>query len=105
MTKQDEKEWDSKAWKARFQAGAGAALRAYCNGFEFWRGCRYKPCRCAHQCRGAAGRCLKRGLDRIPEEMQREVSLRVIAAIPADADVPTRAGRSVDLSMLVYGVE
>ena len=104
MSKKREQDFTTEEWQARHDAGSRAARRDYCDIFRFWTTCRYKPCRRNRKCSGHARACLKRGLDQIPYDVQRQANLRILAAIPADADQPFRTGRSSDPRSLVnYG--
>jgi len=99
-----EQKFTPQEWQRRFNAGAKAAQRDYCELFRLWTACRYKPCRRARKCFGHARSCLERGLERIPDKVQYETNLRIIANITADADEPTRLGRSSDaMSLVFYG--
>jgi hypothetical protein len=55
-------------WQARHDAACAIVARKYCDMFEFWRGCRYKPCRSARRCRGNQGVCLESRWDSVPYE-------------------------------------
>ncbi len=79
--------------QARFDAAAAAVRREYCNIFEFWRACRYKLCRKATVCSGDARACLKRGIDRVPYEVQNRAQLQIIAATPSEAYSAAKTAR------------
>ena len=81
-------------WQERFDEAAAAAQREYCNIFEFWRACRYKPCRRSKVCRGDQLACLKRGVHNVPYETHYKARDQILAATPADAERPVRTARN-----------
>jgi len=93
MNKAAAKKLTTDEWQAQFNAAAKAAQREYCNIFEFWIACRYKPCRKAKQCKGDALACLKRGFDQLPDDARNRAFARVIAQTPDTADSPTKTAR------------
>jgi hypothetical protein len=85
MSKTTAKEDTPEEWQKRFNAAAEAAMREYCDMFEFWRDCRYKPCRKQRQCRGDARVCIKRCNAEISYEAGNEAHARLYARTPPDA--------------------
>jgi hypothetical protein len=71
----------------------GLQQQRYCNAFALWRHCRLKPCRRAQSCAGDASACLKRALDRVPHDMQRQARQDIIDATPRNIGAPERKAR------------
>jgi hypothetical protein len=106
MQKKREQKFTPEQYQARFDAGARAAQHEYCDIFALWRECRYKPCGRAKACRGRALACLRRGIARVPDEIQDAAQRAIVAATPPEADAPTRLGRnSSAFSLTAYGPE
>jgi hypothetical protein len=78
-------------WQARHDAACAIVARRYCDMFEFWHACRYKPCRSARRCRGDQGFCLESRRDSVPYEAGIAAQIRMAAETPPDADRFTRA--------------
>jgi hypothetical protein len=81
------------AYARRFALEKLALQRHYCDAFALWRGCGQPACRRQRSCRGDANACLKRGLDRLPREVQRRTREDIIAAMPRNIAAPERAAR------------
>src|SRR6476660_2191923 len=77
-------------WQARHDAACAIVARKYCDMFEFWRRCRYKPCRSARRCRGDQGACLESRWHSVPYEAAIAAQIRMAAEIPPNADRFTR---------------
>jgi hypothetical protein len=77
-------------WQARHDAACAIVARKYCDMFEFWRGCRYKPCRSARRCRGNQGVCLESRWDSVPYEAGIAAQIHMAAETPSNADRFTR---------------
>jgi hypothetical protein len=45
MSKSKDDDLSPKEWQARYDAACTIVARKYCEMFEFWRDCRYKPFR------------------------------------------------------------
>ena len=73
-------------FQQRFDAACALVARKYCDMFEFWRDCRYKPCRSARRCVGDQGFCLQSRCWDIPYDAGVAAHLRMIAALPPGAD-------------------
>jgi len=78
-------------WQARHDAACAIVARKYCDLFEFWRDCRYKPCRSARRCSGDAGACLQSRWQSVPYDVGVAAHDRMLAETPANADRFTRA--------------
>jgi hypothetical protein len=79
----------SQKYRDRYFAAQELVVRAYCDFFEFWRACRYRPCRRARGCRGDFIDCI---VARRAGESHRFDAARahVRARIPKDAGAPER---------------
>jgi hypothetical protein len=77
-------------WQARHDAACAIVARKYCDMFEFWRGCRYKPCRSARRCRGNQGVCLESRWDSVPYEAGIAAQIHMAAETASNADRFTR---------------
>ena len=77
-------------WQARHDAACAIVARKYCDMFEFWRACSYKPCRSARRCRGNQGNCLESRWDSVPYEAGIAAQIRMAAETPPNADRFTR---------------
>ena len=89
MSKSKEK-LSPQEWQARHDAACAIVARKYCDMFEFWRGCRYKPCRSARRCRGNQGVCLESRWDSVPYEAGIAAQIHMAAETPSNADRFTR---------------
>ena len=89
MQKRSEPDPKSQKYRDRFYAAQELVVRAYCDFFEFWRACRYRPCRRARGCRGDFIDCM---VARRAGESHRFDAARahVRARIPKDAGAPER---------------
>jgi hypothetical protein len=76
----------AKEWQRRLDAACAIVARKYCDMFEFWRDCRYKPCRAARRCIGDQGFCLQSRCRDIPYDAGVAAHRRMIAQLPPDAD-------------------
>ncbi|HEX4408253.1 MAG TPA: hypothetical protein VH206_05720 [Xanthobacteraceae bacterium] len=81
------------AYARRLALEKRAQQRRYCDAFALWRACENAQCRRRQSCRGDAGTCLKRGLNRVPHEMQRNARQDIVAAIPGNLGAPEREAR------------
>jgi hypothetical protein len=90
----------AEQWQARHDAACAIVARKYCDMFEFWRDCRYKPCRSARRCRGDQGFCLQSRWTTVPYEVGLAAHMRMIAATPADADRFTRGAHHYSYTSL-----
>ncbi|MGB6508452.1 MAG: hypothetical protein WBF07_10005 [Xanthobacteraceae bacterium] len=77
---------EPKEWQRRFDAACAIVARKYCGMFEFWRDCRYRPCRSARRCVGDERFCLESGCWDISYDAGLAAHLRMIAELPPDAD-------------------
>ncbi len=77
---------EAKDFQRRFDAACAIVARKYCDMFEFWRDCRYKPCRSARRCVGTAGFCLQSRCWDISYDAGVAAHLRMIAELPPGAD-------------------
>ncbi len=77
---------EAKEWQRRFDAACAIVARKYCDMFEFWRDCRYRPCRSARRCVGDQGFCLESRCWDISYDAGLAAHLRMIAALPPGAD-------------------
>jgi hypothetical protein len=86
VRKRSEPDPKSQKYRDRFYAAQELVVRAY---FEFWRACRYRPCRRARGCRGDVIDCI---VARRAGESHRFDAARayVRARIPKDAGAPER---------------
>ena len=91
-SKQTAKFLAAESYKARFRDERAKLQRAYCTLFEFWRACRFKPCRCARACEGDADACLKRGIGAVSRDAQWQARQQILDATPAGG-APERAAR------------
>jgi hypothetical protein len=66
MTGPNEVSAKAREWQRRHDAACPIVARKYCDIFEFWRDCRYKPCRAAKRCSGDQGACLKMRWPSVP---------------------------------------
>jgi hypothetical protein len=57
-------------WQGQFDRKRAEDALAKCNGLQFWRWCRQKPCRRAHSCKGDADECFRLKWQALPEEMR-----------------------------------
>ena len=57
-------------WQDKIDRKRDEDARAKCNGLQFWRWCRQKPCRRAHSCKGDADECFRLKWQALPEEMR-----------------------------------
>ena len=89
MEKRTDPAPSSQKYRDRYFAAQMHVVRAYCDFFEFWRTCRYRPCRRARGCRGDYIDCMATRRD---GEAHRFDAARahVRARIPKDAGVPER---------------
>ena len=89
VRKRSEPDPKSQKYRDRFYAAQELVVRAYCDFFEFWRACRYRPCRRARGCRGDFIDCM---VARRAGESHRFDAARahVRARIPKDAGAPER---------------
>jgi hypothetical protein len=89
VRKRSEPDPKSQKYRDRYFAAQELVVRAYCDFFDFWRACRYRPCRRARGCRGDYIDCMKA---RRGDEAHRFDAARahVRARIPKDAGVPER---------------
>jgi hypothetical protein len=81
-------------WQARHDTACAIVARKYCDMFEFWRGCRYKPCRSARRCSGNQGVCLESRWYSVPYEAGIAAQIRMAAETPPNADRFTRAAHN-----------
>ncbi len=79
-----------KEWQARHDAACAIVARKYCDMFEFWRDCRYRPCRAARRCVGDQGFCLQSRCRSVPYDVSIAAELRMDAEAPPNADSFTR---------------
>ena len=87
------KRMTAAAYQARFAAEKASLRRYYCNVFEFWRACPYKPCRKARACSGDAAACLKRGEADVPRKVQWNARQKLLQSTPANIGAPERLAR------------
>ena len=73
----------------------GIEQRRFCNAFALWRTCRHKQCRRQGACRGDADVCLKRGLGRVPHDLQWRVRQAIIDKSPPNIGAPERKIRQL----------
>jgi hypothetical protein len=78
---------------ARFAIEKALQQRRFCNAFALWRTCRNKQCRRQGACCGDANACLKRGLVRVPRDLQWRVRQAIIDATPHNIGAPERRAR------------
>jgi hypothetical protein len=78
---------------ARFAIEKARQQRRFCNAFALWRSCRNKACHRQGACCGDSEACLKRGLARVPYDLQWRVRRAIIAATPHNIGAPERAAR------------
>src|SRR5580658_5844558 len=81
-----EKELSPGEWQARFDAACATVARKYCDMFEFWRDCRYKPCRSVRRCSGDQGFCLQSRCWSVPYDIGVAAQIRMLAELPPNAD-------------------
>jgi hypothetical protein len=86
MPSTDEVSAKAREWQRRHDAACAIVARKYCDIFEFWRDCRYKPCRAAKRCSGDQGACLTLRLPSVSYEAGIAARARVKADTPKDAD-------------------
>ncbi len=79
----------AEEYQRRNEAAWAVVARKYCDMFEFWRDCRYKPCRAARRCVGDQGTCLKSRCSSIPYEAGIAANERMVALTLPDADTFT----------------
>jgi hypothetical protein len=79
-----------KEWQARHDAACAIVARKYCDMFNFWRDCRYKPCRSARRCVGDQGACLQKRWTSVPYDVGHAAEMRMLAETPPNADRFTR---------------
>jgi hypothetical protein len=71
-----------EAGRAQVEAAHRATQRLYCDTLGFWRRCSQPQCRRHRRCCGEAGRCLMRGLIRVPPSQRQKAQREVIAGGP-----------------------
>ncbi|MGA7789560.1 MAG: hypothetical protein WCA56_15510 [Xanthobacteraceae bacterium] len=76
----------AREWQRCHDAACAVVARKYCDLFEFWRDCRYRPCRAARRCSGDQGFCLQSRCPSIPYDAGNAAHMRMIAETPANAD-------------------
>jgi hypothetical protein len=54
--------------------------------FEFWRDCRYQPCRSVRRCSGDQGYCLQSRSASVPYDVGVVAQIRMLAELPPNAD-------------------
>ncbi len=77
---------EAKEWQQRFDAACATVARKYCDMFEFWRDCSYRPCRSARRCVGDQGFCLQSRCWDISYDAGLVAHKRMIAELPPAAD-------------------
>jgi hypothetical protein len=90
VSKKDEN-LSAEEWQARHDAACAIVARKYCDMFEFWRDCRYKPCRSARRCSGDQGFCLQSRWASIAYDAGIAAHNRMMAKTPPNADCFTHA--------------
>jgi hypothetical protein len=65
----------------------------YCAVFALWRSCRRNACRRHRRCGGDADACLRRALDRVPQQVQWRARQEILAATAANLGAPERQAR------------
>ncbi len=73
-------------WQVRHDAACAIVARKYCDMFEFWRDCRYKPCRSARRCSGDQGACLQSRWQSVPYDVGVAAQMRMAAETPPNAN-------------------
>ncbi len=76
----------AKEWQRRHDAACAVVARKYCDMFEFWRDCHYKPCRSARRCAGDQGYCLRTRWTNVPYDVGVAAQRRMVTEIPPKAD-------------------
>jgi hypothetical protein len=79
-------------YRLRYSEERLKLLRHYCTVFNFWRMCRYPPCKKARACLGDAHACLKRNGASVPRQAQWEARQRVLQTTQ-EKEGPERAAR------------
>ena len=77
---------EAQEWQRRHDAACAVVARKYCDMFEFWRDCRYKPCRAARRCSGDQGACLQSRYTNLSYDAQLAAHTRMIAETPPNPD-------------------
>ncbi len=77
-----ERKLSAEEYQRRNEAAWAVVARKYCDKFEFWRDCRYKPCRSARRCVGDQGACLESRCWSIPYDVGVAAHNRMAAQIP-----------------------
>jgi hypothetical protein len=85
MSKSEEK-LSPHEWQVRHDAACAIVARKYCDMFEFWRDCRYKPCRSARKCSGDQGACLESWWTTVPYDVGVAAQIRMSTETPPNAD-------------------
>jgi hypothetical protein len=67
--------------------------RRYCAALALWLRCRRTACRRLRTCRGDAGVCLRRALDRVPQQMQWQARENILKSTPDNIGAPEREAR------------
>jgi hypothetical protein len=67
--------------------------KRYCDAFALWRRCRRKLCRRRAACNGDANDCLRRGLGRVSQDIQRRVRQDILNSTPRNIGAPERKAR------------
>src|SRR5579871_4084813 len=102
MARKKKRELSGEEWQARHDAACMIVARKYCDWFNFWHDCRYKPCRSARRCIGDARDCLDTRRVTIPYDADITAQRRMSAETPRTADrflrnayhqAPSSAGR------------
>ena len=100
VSKASEEKLTREQYVAVSKATRAQVLREYCDYLQFWRGCRYKPCRRARACRGDQQACFSRGIQGVPADLQRRAHQHMVATTPPDAKGPARSARWTSPSSL-----
>src|SRR5579872_5690159 len=69
-----------------FRAACAVVAGKYCDWFDFWRDCRYKPCRSARRCVGDGGTCLNKHWYSLPYQVRLDAHVRMQAEGPPNVD-------------------
>jgi hypothetical protein len=80
-------------FRARFDTEKTQVQRHYCTLFQFWRHCRFKPCRRARTCKGDQSACLRRSVVGVPRDRQFRARQDLLTATPLHIGAPERAAR------------
>ena len=91
----------SQKYRDRYFEAQMHAVRAYCDFFEFWRACHYRPCRRARRCRGDYIDCIVARRDGVADRFD-AARAHVRARIPKDAGVPERHAWMSDSCTVTY---